>query len=190
MAEDKEQNLGSLSVDAGVSTYSMTLNNGTAASDIDTVIVSNGTSTKEFQYDAGGGAGKFTRSGTSVVISEDLTGYTGVGGRRITASLTLNQAFARDERGFPMSEGRTMVRKTVVHHKGATDYDVKVVNSEPFSPDRTISFESNEPKSGTHEAWVNGKAESTEIVLESDTGGPVIWSAIEQHGTYNSELRR
>ena len=181
---------GSYDGSTGKTTFTVSLNTGYSTADIDTIVLANGV---EYQKAGSLSDGKFVINGSgNIEVSGSVTGQAGLIGRRIKSELTLTRAFARNERGLPLSEGRTIIRKVVVEHADSASYDIVtsstigqisgLTRSETYTPVATT-------ETGRHQAWCQGNAKDTAVSLVSDTAMPATWSAVEQHGIYHSEIR-
>ncbi len=190
---DHETNAGTgTDAGSGNTVFTHTPASGYSHSSYDTLIISNGSSTLEYQKSDVLSEGTYTLSGNELTISGNKIGYKAIIGRRVKSSITLTRPFAKDRAGLPMTDGRTTLRKVVVQHHQSSKYDIEVTSDDANISGRErkeVFTPTEDTETGIHHAWSQGDVEKTSVKLNSDTGGPCTWTSVEQHGTYYSELR-
>lgn len=134
-------------------------------------------------------AATINAAGTQFTVASDIS-HKGefYAGRAIRAQLVLSQAYARDKEKRPITEGRTVLKKTVVEHRRSSEYDVNVVNSQEGRT-RTTGFtpaSAGTTETGTLTVWCHGESKDTSITLDSNNAAPCIWTSVETHGNYDT----
>ena len=111
-------------------------------------------------------------------------------GRAVRAQLELSQAFARDKEKRPITEGRTVLKKTIIEHRRTSEYLVDVINTQEGRT-RSIDFTPNSagvPETGTLTVWCQGESKDTTVYLDSNNAAPCIWTSVETHGSYDTQI--
>ena len=168
---------------AGSYVYTCTLPSGYTDDEIDAGVFD--TDGKEY-------AATYNQAGNTVTIATGSDNYTSSAwvyvGRKVDAEITLSEVFHRDENGSPIVQGRTAITKLQVSHTDSRDYSVEVSSSQTSAPTRSTSMTSDADTTGDQEVWVMGRSKDTTMKLKSNNTLPVIWSAVEIHGMYETKV--
>jgi len=148
--------------------------------DLDRVVLPNGT-----EY-----AATINAAGDGFTVEADIRGVEFYAGRAVRAQLELSQAFARDKEKRPITEGRTVLKKTIIEHRRTSEYLVDVINTQEGRT-RSIDFTPNSagvPETGTLTVWCQGESKDTTVYLDSTNAAPCIWTSVETHGSYDTQI--
>ena len=127
--------------------------------------------------------------GTEVFVAGDYRTADVLFGRKVKSEIVLSQVFMRDKEQRPIRDGRTRLKKLVLEHRDAGQYQVKVANDDALCPDRTtdVGTVATIDGFGHSTTWCHGEAEELTITLTSNNAQPCTWTSVEYHGEHDGQ---